>query len=56
MSFTERDHNSLTQIADDQDVSISWVIRQAVSEYLDRHRRDEPMLPLPGPAQKRREE
>lgn len=46
VSLTERDHASLTLIAEDQDVSLSWVIRQAIAEYLDRNRREQPALPL----------
>ncbi|WP_150297217.1 ribbon-helix-helix protein, CopG family [Salipiger aestuarii] len=49
VSFTERDHELLTQIAEDRDTSLAWVIRQAVSEYLDRNRSEEPQLPLPRP-------
>lgn len=54
VSFTDSDHDLLTQIAEDRDVSLSWVIRQAVSEYLDRNRHEEPGLPLPRPATGRR--
>lgn len=54
MSFTERDHEQLTLIAEDRDTSLAWVIRQAVSEYLERNRLSEPTLPLPRPKQGRR--
>ena len=47
VSLTERDHQSLTEIAEDRDLSISWVIRQAITEYLERNQRDEPTLPPP---------
>ncbi|WP_416369693.1 ribbon-helix-helix protein, CopG family [Tritonibacter mobilis] len=51
VSFTERDHTLLTQIAEDRDTSLAWVIRQAVSEYLERNPPEEPSLPLPRPDQ-----
>ncbi|WP_373320040.1 ribbon-helix-helix protein, CopG family [Ruegeria spongiae] len=49
MSFKESDHEHLSQIAEANDVSLSWVVRQAVSEYLDRNKINEPGLPLPRP-------
>jgi len=48
VSFTERDHQRLSELAEAQDVSVAWVIRQAVTEYLERNRPDQPGLPLPG--------
>ncbi|KAE9627994.1 ribbon-helix-helix protein, CopG family [Parasedimentitalea maritima] len=47
VSLTDRDHQDLTQIAKVHDASISWVIRHAIAEYLERHKIDEPSLPLP---------
>ena len=49
VSLTEKDHQRLTQIAAHLDISISWVIRQSISEYLDRNRPEEPELPLTKP-------
>ncbi len=53
VSLTERDHALLTEIAEDQDVTLSWVIRQAIAEYLERSRREEPALPF-GPVRQAR--
>lgn len=53
MSLTERDHALLTAIAEGQDVSLSWVIRQAIADYLDRNRHEEPVLPF-GPIRQAR--
>ena len=37
VSLQEKDFADLEAIAKDRDVSISWVVRRAVSEFLDRH-------------------
>lgn len=47
VSLTERDYDALTALAEKDDVSVSWVIRRAIDEYLDNHRHEaEPALPL----------
>jgi hypothetical protein len=37
VSLEEQDFTDLEAIAKDSDVSISWVVRRAVSEFLNRH-------------------
>ena len=54
VSFKESDHELLNRIAEANDVSLSWVVRQAVAEYLDRNKVDEPGLPLPRPQKGRK--
>ena len=36
VSLTEDDHEALTALADKDEVSISWVVRRAIEEYLRR--------------------
>ena len=38
VSLEEQDYDALTQIALASDVSLSWVIRQAVRQFIDRPR------------------
>lgn len=47
VSLTERDHTELSALGERLDVSLSWLIRKAVTEYLMNHRPDEMQLPLP---------
>lgn len=54
VSFKESDHELLNRIAEANDVSLSWVVRQAVAEYLDWNKVDEPGLPLPRPQKDRK--
>lgn len=47
VSLTGRDYDALTALAEKDDVSVSWVIRRAIDEYLNSHRHEaEPSLPL----------
>lgn len=36
VSLTQVDHDKLEAMAETQDVSMSWVVRKAVAEYLER--------------------
>lgn len=38
VSVTRGDYDILNALADREDVSVSWVIRRAIQEYLRRHR------------------
>ncbi|RAX37845.1 ribbon-helix-helix domain-containing protein [Rhizobium tropici] len=38
VSVTARDYDTLNVIAGRDDVSISWVVRRAIDEYLRQHR------------------
>ena len=47
VSLTSSDYDALSALADKDDVSVSWVVRRAIGEYLDNHRHEaEPVLPL----------
>ncbi|MBL4714058.1 MAG: CopG family transcriptional regulator [Alcanivorax sp.] len=39
VSLTGNDYDALAILADKDDVSVSWVVRRAIREYLDIHRR-----------------
>ncbi len=45
VSLPEDDHSALTALAAKHDVSLSWLARQAVSEFLVRQ--EDGQLPLP---------
>lgn len=38
VSVTPRDNDTLNTLAEKDDVSVSWVVRCAIHEYLRRHR------------------
>jgi len=40
VSLEEQDYDTLTKIALARDVSLSWVIRQAVRQFIDKTRAD----------------
>lgn len=46
VSLPENDHAELTALANQCDVSLSWTIRQAIADFLKRHRTGELQLPL----------
>lgn len=47
VSLTGSDYDALSALAEKDDVSVSWVVRRAIDEYLDNHRHEaEPALPL----------
>ncbi|MBC7298966.1 MAG: CopG family transcriptional regulator [Demequina sp.] len=46
VSLSGRDHASLAELADRYDVSLSWLVRQAVTEFLERSESGEVQLPL----------
>jgi len=47
VSLTGSDYDALSLLAEKDEVSISWVVRRAIEEYLEHHRADaEPRLPL----------
>ena len=45
VSVTPGDYDTLNALAEKDDVSISWVVRRAIQEYLRRHRRPPPTDP-----------
>ena len=46
MSLPHRDHATLTELAERHDVSISWLTRQALVEFIDKHQDTQAQLPL----------
>ena len=47
ISLTSRDYDALYALATRDEVSVSWVVRRAIDEYLDNHRHEaEQQLPL----------
>lgn len=47
VSLTGGDYDALSLLAEKDEVSVSWVVRRAIEEYLEHHRTDaEPRLPL----------
>lgn len=47
VSLTGKDYDDLSALAEKDEVSVSWVVRRAIDEYLESHRQDaEPVLPL----------
>lgn len=47
VSLTGRDYDALSVLAEKDEVSVSWVVRRAIDEYLGNHRHEsESVLPL----------
>lgn len=46
VSLNSRDHDALSALAERCDVSLSWLTRQAIAEFLESHAKDELQLPL----------
>ena len=46
VSLPQQDHLALSALAERCDVSLSWLTRQAIVEFLANHGRDELQLPL----------
>lgn len=42
VSLEDRDHNTLAEIAAENDVSISWVIRKAIRQFVEEYRGGRP--------------
>lgn len=40
VSLTGSDYNTLNALAEKDDVSVSWVIRRAIEEYLRKHQKE----------------
>ncbi|XOZ32176.1 ribbon-helix-helix protein, CopG family [Halomonadaceae bacterium KBTZ08] len=50
VSLTAQGYDDLSALADKDDVSVSWVVRRAIDEYLSNHRHEaEPVLALRQP-------
>jgi hypothetical protein len=46
VSVDERDYEQLSTLAEDYRVSLAWLVRYAVSDFLARYREDQLELPL----------
>jgi predicted transcriptional regulator len=57
VSLSGPDHAALAELADRHDVSLSWLVRQAVTEFLERSASGEVQPPLRlGPGKGKRKE
>jgi hypothetical protein len=46
VSVDERDYEQLVALADEHRVSLAWLVRYAVADFLERYRQDQLELPL----------
>ena len=46
VSVDERDYEQLVALADEHRVSLAWLVRYAVTDFLERYRQDQLELPL----------
>jgi hypothetical protein len=47
VSLDQKDHAAITRLAADMNLSTAWIVRRAISEFVDRHEtNDQPELPL----------
>ena len=47
VSLEDRDHNTLAEIAAENDVSISWVVRKAIRQFVEEYRGGHPEVKSP---------
>lgn len=56
ISLDPGDHAELAQLADQYDLTVAWMVRKAVREFIERHRESSQVeLPLPRSRQHRQE-
>ena len=53
ISLPDAEHGELCMLSEQYDVSLSWLARQAVSEFLERYGSGDMQLPLKLPAQRK---
>jgi hypothetical protein len=46
VSVDERDYEQLSTLAEEYRVSLAWLVRYAVGDFLERYRQDQLQLPL----------
>ncbi|GAB4142616.1 MAG: hypothetical protein Tsb0016_11110 [Sphingomonadales bacterium] len=46
VSLSESDYAMLSALAERHDVSLSWIARKAITDFLERYQNDELQLPL----------
>ena len=46
VNLSEAEYNELTALSESQRVSMAWLGRQAIAEFLDRYRREQLQIPL----------
>jgi Ribbon-helix-helix domain len=46
VSVDERDYEQLSALAEEHRVSLAWLVRYAVGDFLERYRQDQLELPL----------
>lgn len=46
VSLSESDYAALSALAESNDVSLSWIARKAITDFLERYKSEELQLPL----------
>ena len=46
VSVDDRDYEQLVALAEEHNVSLAWLVRYAVKDFLERYRQDQLELPL----------
>lgn len=46
VSLSDSDHAALSALAERHDVSLSWITRKAITDFLERYENEELQLPL----------
>jgi predicted DNA-binding ribbon-helix-helix protein len=46
VSLSDTDHAALSALAEQHDVSLSWLARKAITDLLEHHEKEELQLPL----------
>ena len=47
VALEDEEYSALAVVADKHRISMAWLVRQAVADFLDRYRNDETQIPLP---------
>ena len=47
VALDDQEHAALAIVAEKRRISMAWLVRQAVADFLERYRSEETQLPLP---------
>lgn len=47
VALDDQEYAALAIVAEKHRISMAWLVRQAVADFLERYRREETQLPLP---------
>ena len=47
VALEDQEYAALAVVAEKHRISMAWLVRQAVADFLERYRNDETQLPLP---------